>query len=214
MRLKFTPIFLIPAAFCLLILVGCNGGSQPADTPSPYPKATIKPTATPIPDGAARMSIDPNIRYIATIITNLGSIEIELFPKEAPKTVNNFVTLSKNGFYNEVIFHRVIPNVMIQGGDPTGTGGGGPGYTFEDEFHSTLSFDKPGLLAMANSGPNTNGSQFFIILKATPWLDNKHSVFGRVVSGQDVIDAIVSVERDSRDKPLQEIKMMSVTITE
>ena len=150
----------------------------------------------------------------ATIETSKGAIVIELYQDKAPKTVENFVKLANKGFYNGIIFHRIIPGFMIQTGDPTGTGTGGPGYKFNDEFHPDLRHDGPGVLSMANSGPNTNGSQFFIILKATPWLDNKHSVFGRVVSGQDVVDAIVSVQRDNRDKPLQEIKMVSVTITE
>lgn len=151
---------------------------------------------------------------MATIETNKGTIVIELYQDKVPKTVENFTTLAKKGFYNGIIFHRVITDFMIQTGDPTGTGTGGPGYKFNDEFHPDLKHDGPGVLSMANSGPNTNGSQFFITLKATPWLDGKHSVFGRVVSGQDVVDAIVAAERDSRDKPLQDIKMVNVTIEE
>src|SRR6266481_1592540 len=131
----------------------------------------------------------------ATLHTNHGDISIELFDDDAPKTVENFVSLARKGFYDGVIFHRVIPDFMIQGGDPTGTGSGGPGYTFEDEFN-----DHPvarGALAMANAGPNTNGSQFFIVTaEATPWLDGKHAVFGRVTKGMDVVDAISSVDRD------------------
>ncbi|MDA0988996.1 MAG: peptidylprolyl isomerase [Chloroflexi bacterium] len=160
------------------------------------------------------MSLDSNLRYVATIITNKGSIEIELFPKEAPKTVNNFVTLSKNGFYDEVIFHRVIPNFMIQGGDPTGTGSGGPGYTFEDEFHAALKFDQPGLLAMANSGPNTNGSQFFITTVPTPHLNGAHTIFGRVLEGQDVVEAISRVPTSAGDRPVLDVKIQGIQIEE
>ncbi len=151
---------------------------------------------------------------VATIDTNHGEIVIELFPQEAPKTVNNFVTLSRDGFYDGVIFHRVIPNFMIQGGDPTGTGTGGPGYTFEDEFHPSLRFDKPGLLAMANAGPGTNGSQFFITTVPTPHLNDKHTIFGRVTQGQDVVEAISKVRTNPRDKPLEDVVIQGVQIDE
>ena len=126
----------------------------------------------------------------ATINTNKGTIVVELFDDQTPVTVGNFVKLSNDGFYNGVIFHRVIKDFMIQGGDPTGTGTGGPGYQFQDEIVSGLSFDKPGLLAMANAGPNTNGSQFFITTVPTPWLTGKHTIFGEVTEGQDVVVAI------------------------
>jgi cyclophilin family peptidyl-prolyl cis-trans isomerase len=136
----------------------------------------------------------------ATLHTSEGAIEVELYPEDAPKTVENFVKLANDGFYEGVIFHRVIPDFMIQGGDPTGTGMGGPGYEFEDEFN-----DHPvarGALAMANAGPNTNGSQFFIVTaEATPWLDGKHTVFGKVTSGMDVVDKISAADRDANDKP-------------
>lgn len=148
----------------------------------------------------------------ARIKTNMGEIVLELFKEEAPETVENFVTLSEKGFYNNVIFHRVIPNFMIQGGDPTGTGGGGPGYVFEDEFHPDLRHDKPGILSMANAGPNTNGSQFFITVAPTPWLDGKHTIFGQVLKGMDVVNKISQVERDSRDKPLKDVVIEKVTI--
>ena len=132
--------------------------------------------------------------------TNHGTIEIELFDDDAPKTVENFKKLAGDGFYNGVIFHRVIPDFMIQGGDPTGTGSGGPGYQFEDEFNEHKV--ERGALAMANAGPNTNGSQFFIVTTdAAPWLDGKHTVFGKVTSGQDVVDRISLVDRDGRDRP-------------
>ena len=127
---------------------------------------------------------------IATIETNRGSIRVELYDEKAPKTVANFETLAKKGFYNGLKFHRVIPDFMIQTGCPEGTGRGGPGYSFKDEFHSDLKHDGPGVLSMANSGPNSNGSQFFITHVATPWLDGKPSVFGRVIEGQDIVDTI------------------------
>ena len=164
----------------------------------------------------------------ATLKTNMGDIVILLFEDKAPKTVANFVVLAtgakewtdpktnekvKRPLYNGTIFHRVIPGFMIQGGDPLGNGTGGPGYRFEDEFHPDLKHSKAGILSMANAGPNTNGSQFFITYKATPWLDGRHSVFGEVVKGQDVVDAIGNVARDSRDRPLKEIVIKEVVIT-
>src|SRR4051794_24645076 len=140
----------------------------------------------------------------ATIHTNHGAIALELYDKDAPKTVENFTKLAGDGFYDGVIFHRVIPNFMIQGGDPTGTGSGGPGYTFEDEFNQRPAVR--GSLAMANAGPNTNGSQFFITTaEATPWLDGKHTVFGQVTSGMDVVDAISNVATDASDRPHDDV---------
>ena len=147
----------------------------------------------------------------ATMQTNQGAIEIELFDDDAPKTVENFKKLANDGFYNGVIFHRVIPDFMIQGGDPTGTGTGGPGYQFEDEFNDHKV--ERGALAMANAGPNTNGSQFFIVTaEATPWLDGKHTVFGKVTSGMEVVDMIEQTDTDSRDKPLEEMRIESISI--
>lgn len=136
------------------------------------------------------MQIDPANSYTATIKTNRGDIVIDLYADKAPRTVNNFVALARDSFYDGVTFHRVIKDFMIQTGDPTGTGRGGPGYRFADEFHPNLIHDGPGVLSMANAGPNTNGSQFFITHVATDWLDNKHAVFGKVRRGQDVVDAI------------------------
>jgi len=150
----------------------------------------------------------------ATIETSKGTVAIELYPEEAPKTVANFIKLAKQGFYNGIIFHRVIPGFMIQTGDPTGTGRGGPGYTFDDEISRTLKHDGPGVVSMANAGPNTNGSQFFMTLAATPWLDGRHTIFGRVVEGQSVVEAIVAVERNAQDRPLVDVVMTSVTIQE
>jgi len=150
----------------------------------------------------------------AILDTSKGRIVIELYPAAAPKTVENFVKLAKAGFYNGIIFHRVIPNFMIQTGDPTGTGRGGPGYTFADEFSPTLHHDGPGVVSMANAGPNTNGSQFFITLAPTPWLDGKHTIFGRVVEGQSVVEAIAAMLRDANDRPKETVVMNSVTIQE
>jgi cyclophilin family peptidyl-prolyl cis-trans isomerase len=149
----------------------------------------------------------------ATLHTSEGSIELELYPDDAPKTVENFRKLSRDGFYDGVIFHRVIPDFMIQGGDPTGTGTGGPGYEFEDEFNDHRV--ERGALAMANAGPNTNGSQFFIVTaEATPWLDGKHTVFGRVTSGMDVVDRISQAERDANDRPRTPVTIERVELAE
>lgn len=136
------------------------------------------------------MQIDSDRTYVLTITTDRGEIELELFPEYAPKTVNNFICLAKDGYYDGIIFHRVIPNFMIQGGDPTGTGRGGPGYNFEDEFSGNPLEHETGSLSMANAGPGTNGSQFFITHCPQPHLNGKHTVFGKVVKGQDVVDAI------------------------
>ena len=150
----------------------------------------------------------------ARIQTGKGAIVIELYQDAAPKTVANFVKLAKDGFYNGILFHRVIPGFMVQTGDPTGTGTGGPGYTFADEFSPALRHDGPGVVSMANAGPNTNGSQFFITLAPAPWLDGKHAVFGRVVEGQEVVEQIGAAPRDAQDKPLTDIAMTSVTFEE
>jgi len=149
------------------------------------------------------MQIDANKQYTASIETNRGTIEVDLFAKEAPKTVNNFVFLAREGFYDGVSFHRVISNFMVQGGDPTGSGRGGPGYKFEDETRGNPHRHGTGSLSMANAGPDTNGSQFFITHAPQPHLDGKHTVFGQVSQGQDVVNAI-----------RQGDKMISVTITE
>lgn len=149
------------------------------------------------------LKIDLAKQYTATIETNRGFITLKLYATQAPSTVNNFVCLARDGYYDGVIFHRVIPDFMIQGGDPTGTGRGGPGYTFKDEFDPKLRHDKPGVLSMANAGPGTNGSQFFITHVPTPWLDGKHSIFGQVTQGLDVVNAIQQGD-----------VMLSVTIAE
>jgi peptidyl-prolyl cis-trans isomerase B (cyclophilin B) len=148
----------------------------------------------------------------ATLHTSEGDVELELYPNEAPKTVENFTKLASDGFYDGLVFHRVIPDFMVQGGCPLGTGSGGPGYTFEDEFNEHRV--ERGALAMANSGPNTNGSQFFIVTTdAAPWLDGKHTVFGRVTSGQDIVDRISEAPRDARDRPLEPITIDSVELS-
>jgi peptidyl-prolyl cis-trans isomerase A (cyclophilin A) len=164
----------------------------------------------------------------ATLKTSQGDIVVQLFEDKAPKTVANFVALAtgakewtdpktrekvKRPLYNGTVFHRVIPGFMIQGGDPLGNGTGGPGYRFEDEFHPELKHSKPGILSMANAGPNSNGSQFFITNKATPWLDGKHSVFGEVVKGQNIVDDIATVSRDPRDRPIKDVIIQEVIIS-
>ncbi len=149
----------------------------------------------------------------AQVKTNLGSFTIELFEDKAPITTKNFIDLAEKGFYDGVVFHRVIKDFMIQGGDPDGTGQGGPGYTIKDEFHPELGHGGPGILSMANAGPNTGGSQFFITLEATSWLDGKHAVFGEITEGMDVIQAIGTTPTARGDKPLEDVIMESVTIT-
>ena len=153
----------------------------------------------------------------AVFDTTEGAFKIKLFADQTPLTVENFVSLAegtKTGkpFYDGTIFHRVIPDFMIQGGDPEGTGRGGPGYKFGDEFHRDLRHTKPGILSMANAGPGTNGSQFFITVAATPWLDNKHSVFGEVTEGYEVVEKISKVKRGAQDRPAQEVRVNSVKI--
>ena len=184
--------------------------------------------AISISNGFAAETPEKKGRLYATLKTSMGDIVIQLFDGKAPKTVANFVDLAsgtkewsdpktrekvKRPLYNGTNFHRVIPGFMIQGGDPLGNGTGGPGYRFEDEFHPDLKHSKPGILSMANAGPNTNGSQFFITQKATPWLDGKHSVFGEVVKGQNVDDAIVNVPRDLRDRPMKDVVIQEVIIS-
>ena len=163
----------------------------------------------------------------ATLQTNAGPVVIRLFPDHAPKTVRNFVELAEGGkqwtdprtgrattdkLYDGTVFHRVIPDFMIQGGDPLGSGRGGPGYQFGDEIHPDLAFDRPYLLAMANAGPGTNGSQFFITVAPTPWLNGKHTIFGEVIEGTDVIDLISRVKTGSQDRPVEDVVIESVTV--
>jgi peptidyl-prolyl cis-trans isomerase A (cyclophilin A) len=163
----------------------------------------------------------------ATLYTNQGRVVVRLFPDHAPKTVRNFVELAEGGrqwtdprtgrtttdkLYDGTVFHRVIPDFMIQGGDPLGSGRGGPGYKFADEIHPDLAFDRPYLLAMANAGPGTNGSQFFITVVPTPWLNGKHTIFGEVIEGADVVDLITRVKTGSQDRPVEDVTIESVTV--
>jgi cyclophilin family peptidyl-prolyl cis-trans isomerase len=157
------------------------------------------------------MVIDSKKKCTATFKLNKGDIVIELFADKAPKTVNNFVFLARDGFYDGVTFHRVIADFMAQGGDPTGTGTGGPGYKFADEFHPDLKHSKPGTLSMANAGRNTNGSQFFITFAPTPWLDGKHAVFGQVVKGMEVLRSITVRDPDKARAPGDVIKTIQIT---
>jgi peptidyl-prolyl cis-trans isomerase A (cyclophilin A) len=203
------------ALSALLIISGwalaAPAHAESAASPTAAPKAAAAPAAT-----------------TAVIKTSMGDITVRLFPDKAPKTVENFVGLAtgtkewtdpKTGkkvkgkpLYSGTVFHRVIPNFMAQGGDPLGTGIGGPGYQFEDEFDPSLKFDRAGLLAMANAGPGTNGSQFFITVVPTPWLTHRHTIFGEVTSGMDVVQKIVSVDRDAMDRPKKEIKIKKIEI--
>jgi cyclophilin family peptidyl-prolyl cis-trans isomerase len=152
---------------------------------------------------------------VAVLETNMGTMELELFEDKAPITTKNFIDLAEKGFYDGTVFHRVIKDFMIQGGDPTGTGSGGPGYSIPDEFHPDLRHNAKGILSMANAGiPNTGGSQFFITLAPQPHLDGHHSVFGKLINGEDVLDAIGSVETDASDRPINDVILLKVTIRE
>ncbi|MBB6174585.1 peptidyl-prolyl cis-trans isomerase A (cyclophilin A) [Nocardiopsis mwathae] len=199
------------AGAALLAAAACGAEEAPEEgSAAPDPAADLKAVATV--EGA-------------TLSTSMGDIEVDLFPNEAPTTVRNFVDLAEgkkatdtttgdDRFYDGTVFHRVIEDFMIQGGDPEGTGTGGPGYTFPDEIDPDLSFDAPGKLAMANSGPDTNGSQFFITTVPTDHLDGKHTIFGEVADGdsQEVADKISKVDRDAADKPVEDVVLESVTI--
>jgi cyclophilin family peptidyl-prolyl cis-trans isomerase len=178
------------------------------------PVAEVPTGETLFYDAAPPMTIDVNKKYLATFkMANGGEFTAELFDDQAPKTVNNFVFLARQGYYNGTTFHRVIEGFMAQGGDPTGTGSGGPGYQFEDEIDPDLTFDKPGLLAMANAGPNTNGSQFFITYDATPHLNGLHTIFGQVIEGMDVVNGLT--RRDPQQNPTFEGDVIeTITITE
>jgi peptidyl-prolyl cis-trans isomerase A (cyclophilin A) len=207
-------IRLVGAIFALLACVLAQS------TPTSPSQEALKSHAP-----AVTLPAEPGV--YAVLYTSMGNIVCRLFDKDAPKTVANFRGLATGTktwtdpatgmvkhtpLYSGTTFHRVIPQFMIQGGDPTGTGMGGPGYQFEDEISSSHTFDHPGILAMANSGPNTNGSQFFITVAGTPWLNGKHTIFGEVVSGQDVVDAISNVPRDDQDKPLTLVKILRISI--
>ena len=192
-------------------------GNTPAatlPTPAPTPAATARATgARTSYSSLPAMTLDPEFDYVADFRTNQGNFRVKLFSSQTPVTVNNFVFLAQQGFYDGLIFHRVIEGFMIQGGDPTGTGGGGPGYQFQDEIVPGLVFDSPGKLAMANAGPGTNGSQFFITVAATDWLNGNHTIFGEVTEGQSVVDDISRVATNNRDAPLQRVVIERIDIT-
>ena len=228
-----TIVMKLPALLALLatvfLLASCI-----IDTPTPRTTATPEaPSATtaaalpitPTPrtvvqgertikqyDQPPLMTIDPNDQFTATVRTNNGTITLELFASQAPITVNNFVFLARDGFYDDVTFHRVIEGFMIQGGDPTGTGAGDAGYKFQDEILPSLVFAQPGILAMANSGPNTNGSQFFITVAPTPHLNGGYTIFGRVLKGQEIINSISTVRTNVNNRPLSPVIIEHIEI--
>src|SRR3712207_5867287 len=164
-------------------------------------------------DRPPEMALEPDKDYHANLVTAKGTVRIKLFAQEAPETVNNFVFLAREGYYDGTTFHRVIEGFMAQGGDPTGTGAGGPGYSIRDEFHPNRRHDKPGVLSMANRGPNTGGSQFFITHVATPWLDDRHAVFGEVVEGMDVVSSIRERDPQSDREPGDRIERVEIEET-
>ena len=193
--------------------------SRPLSTPN----ATVPhtPTLTAASGGVTRrfasppsMVLEPDTDYFADFRTNQGNFRVRLFTAQTPVTVNNFVFLAENDFYDGLIFHRVIEGFMIQGGDPTGTGAGGPGYKFQDEIVPGLVFDGPGKVAMANAGPGTNGSQFFITVSATDWLNGNHTIFGEVTENLSVVNAISRVATGTRDVPLQRVVIDSIDIVQ
>lgn len=201
MQKKFRAILLTLSA-SMLLMSGCsgNGGTPPANDKQP-PQADKEKAAAP----AAK-------NRVARFETSKGIFRIELAEDKAPITTKNFIDLVSKGYYDGVIFHRVIDGFMIQGGDPTGTGRGGPGYKIPDEFHPDLKHDAAGILSMANAGPNTGGSQFFITLGPTPHLNNRHAVFGKVIEGLDIVKAIGKVPTGAGDRPLEDVVMKKVTI--
>ncbi len=213
-------LILTLTAVVLLIIVGALAFYNKFN-PKESGKAELPIDLPPIGGGNVEPSkditnqINKAEKHMITLKTNFGDIVFETYDSDAPKTVKNFITLAEKGFYNNVTFHRVIKDFMIQGGDPTGTGAGGPGYSFEDELNpeaeSYKAGYKRGVVAMANAGPNTNGSQFFIMHKDYP-LPNNYTIFGKVVSGQEVVDAIASVKTDSNDKPLEPVIISSVKV--
>ncbi len=205
-RLRANPLLLAGFVLGLLLVAAAIGygvfrlvslGPALSGTPTAAPAATVTPARSWAAPPA--MAIDTTKHYTATIVTDKGDITIQLFAAEAPRTVNNFVFLARQGYYDGVTFHRVLRGFMAQTGDPTGTGGGGPGYEFADEFNPALKHDGPGIVSMANSGPDTNGSQFFITYAAQPHLDGKHTVFGKVISGMDVVQKLTP--RDPSKNP-------------
>jgi len=194
-----------------------NGGAESGGIADSGDTPQGEATATPSPDDLGTSEWIPEsdeMNRFAVIETSMGTMKIELYEQRAPITTKNFVDLIEKGFYDGLVFHRVIKDFMVQGGDPKGDGTGGPGYNIDDEFHAELKHDAKGVLSMANAGPNTGGSQFFITLAPTPWLDNHHSVFGAVVEGMDVLDAIGAVKTGDNDRPVEPVTMTKVTIAE
>ena len=186
-----TDIALGVAAIGMVALTACGSATSDNAATPPTAASEAEEGGTPLQwSSPPAMEIDPSKSYEALCKTEIGDFRMRLFPQEAPVTVNNFVFLARQGYYDDTTFHRVLPGFMAQGGDPTGTGGGGPGYTFEDEFDPDLKFDRPGLLAMANRGPDTNGGQFFITYAPTPHLDGLHTIFGEVVEGAEVLSRL------------------------
>ncbi|HZN94372.1 MAG TPA: peptidylprolyl isomerase [Myxococcales bacterium] len=228
------------AAAAALALAGCKK-DEPASSPPPPPPppaaAPVTPPPPPPPPAPAPAATGGKLMDAAmsgkplwaTIKTTKGEVVVELYSKDAPRTVANFVGLAagekpwtdvrtgaqqSRPLYNDTIFHRVIPGFMIQGGDPLGNGTGDPGYKFEDEFQGGKVFDHPGILAMANAGPNTNGSQFFITVAPTPHLTNRHTIFGNVIRGYNVVEQIARVPRDARDRPLEPVRILGIAVTD
>ncbi|HLC03873.1 MAG TPA: peptidylprolyl isomerase [Anaerolineales bacterium] len=186
-----TDIALGVAAIGMVALTACGSATSDIAATPPTAASEAEEGGPPLQwSSPPAMEIDPSKSYEALCKTEIGDFRMRLFPQEAPVTVNNFVFLARQGYYDDTTFHRVLPGFMAQGGDPTGTGGGGPGYTFEDEFDPDLKFDRPGLLAMANRGPDTNGGQFFITYAPTPHLDGLHTIFGEVVEGAEVLSRL------------------------
>ena len=194
-------VFTLLLSLSMLLITACGSGQQGPQTANPP-----APAAEPGKQAPAKLN------SLAVFETSKGNFTVELFEDKAPITAKNFIDLANKGFYNGQIFHRVIDNFMIQGGDPQGNGTGGPGYTIPDEFHPSLKHTSAGLLSMANRGPNTGGSQFFITLAPTPWLDNKHAIFGKVTAGLDVVQTIGKVKTGAQDRPLENVTIKTVVI--
>lgn len=190
MKTKNDLILFLGAASLIFLLASCGGNDE-------MKSSEKKPQAS---------------NSIASFETSLGNFEVELFEDKAPITTKNFIDLADKGFYDGLKFHRVIPDFMIQGGDPDGDGTGGPGYTIKDEFHPDLKHDRPGMMSIANAGPNTGGSQFFITVAPTPWLDGKHAIFGKVIKGYDIVEKISKADADARDAPLEDVLIKKVAI--
>ena len=194
-------VIILLLSLSLLLITACSSGQQGPQTANP---------PSPAAEQGKQAPVKPN--SLAIFETSKGNFTVELFEDKAPITAKNFIDLANKGFYNGQIFHRVIDNFMIQGGDPQGNGTGGPGYSIPDEFHPSLKHSSAGLLSMANRGPNTGGSQFFITLAPTPWLDNKHAIFGTVTAGLDVVQAIGKVKTGTQDRPLENVTIKTVVI--